>query len=320
MNSERRLVTIRTIQSLAPIPGADQIECAFIDGWRVVVKRGEFQPGDPCVFFEIDSFLPAEDHRFDFLAKTKRVWRGKEGYRLRTIKLRGQLSQGLALPTRLFPEGLPQVDKWEEDIPPALAGLVAGSFPHFLRRTDQERVQNVYSTIDKQAVYETTVKMDGTSLTVFNHQGEHGVCSRNLRLKLGEENANNLYVQQLPTFQNVPDGYAVQSEICGPGIQSNRAGLDKVCTFVFDVFHIPTQRYVSCHERIEMCHRLGWTHVPLLSIAPCPELCSLDETLAWAEHVRYGNGAPAEGVVYKLEDGSSSFKVISNKFLLHHGL
>jgi len=55
---ERKLVSIQTIESIFPIEGADQIVAARVMGWNVVVKKGEFRPGDPCVFFEIDSVLP----------------------------------------------------------------------------------------------------------------------------------------------------------------------------------------------------------------------------------------------------------------------
>ena len=56
--NKRKLVTIRTIDGLEPIEGADVIEVAVIGGWKLVVKRGEFKVGDQCVYFEIDSFLP----------------------------------------------------------------------------------------------------------------------------------------------------------------------------------------------------------------------------------------------------------------------
>lgn len=102
----RRLVTVRKINAINPIPNADAIEVATIDGWNVVIKKGEFAVGDYCMFFEIDSFLPANDGRFAFLAGkgTKTDENGVERIRLRTIKLRGQISQGLALPISAFYE------------------------------------------------------------------------------------------------------------------------------------------------------------------------------------------------------------------------
>lgn len=85
----RNLATIQIIKALTPIPGADKIEVATILGWQVVVKKGEFKVGDLCVYIEIDSIVP-ELKVFEFLRERK--------YRVRTIKLRGQVSQGLAMP------------------------------------------------------------------------------------------------------------------------------------------------------------------------------------------------------------------------------
>lgn len=100
----RKLVTIRKVNAVDPIENADAIEVATVDGWQVVIKKGEFIPGDYCVFFEIDSFLPANDERFAFLARngTKKDENGVDRIRLRSVKLRGQISQGLALPVKQF--------------------------------------------------------------------------------------------------------------------------------------------------------------------------------------------------------------------------
>lgn len=97
--NKRKLVTVRRIDALDPIPDADAIEVATVEGWKLVVKRGEFEAGDLCVYFEIDSFLPDGNSAWQFLVdKSSRVMNGVKGHKLRTIKLRGQISQGLALP------------------------------------------------------------------------------------------------------------------------------------------------------------------------------------------------------------------------------
>ncbi len=184
----RKLVTIRQINALNPIPGADAIEAAKVEGWTVVVKKGEYQVGDFCMYFEIDSFLPESDPRYAFLMKSStRKFEGVRGHKLRTIKLRGQLSQGLTLPIEQFPElnisdhkeqriALRECDfaetlgikKFELPIPASLNGEVKGSFPNFIRKTDQERCQNLVDEIfaeNKEATYEVTTKLDGTSIT-----------------------------------------------------------------------------------------------------------------------------------------------------------
>ena len=103
--NKRKLVTVRTIDALDPIEGKDLIEVATIEGWKVVVKKGEFKVGDPCVYFEIDSFLPDGNPAWQFLVdKSSRTFEGQKGHKLRTIKMGGVTSQGLALPLRALPE------------------------------------------------------------------------------------------------------------------------------------------------------------------------------------------------------------------------
>ena len=146
----RKLATIRVAKELNPIVGADAIEAVRVDGWTCVSKKGEFQVGDKGIYFEIDSFLNGEDQRFQFLSKQFINFEGKTGARLRTIRLRGQLSQGLFLPLEKFPElqGLAVgadlteilgVTKWEPPMPAQLAGEVVGIVAHFIRTTDQNR-------------------------------------------------------------------------------------------------------------------------------------------------------------------------------------
>ena len=218
--NKRKLVTIRTVSKLVDIEGADNIVAAIIDGWQVVVKKNEFKQNDKCVFFEIDSFLPKEP-RYEFLGKTQ-LYNNIEGYRLKTIKLRKTLSQGLALPLTLFPELTESVFNLPEDLSQMLnvvkydneqavkkPGLKAGNaeakFPDFIPKTDQERIQNLTSKFitSKDEIYEETLKMDGSSMTCYkihkelrwlqkltnmlrltNYKPYHfGVCSRNLELK-----------------------------------------------------------------------------------------------------------------------------------------
>ena len=88
---ERNLATIQLISALDPITGADKIEKATILGWECVVKKGDFAVGDKCIFIEIDSVLPAIPY-WDFMAPRR--------YRVKTIRLRKQVSQGLAVPLK----------------------------------------------------------------------------------------------------------------------------------------------------------------------------------------------------------------------------
>ena len=180
VNDGRKLVTVREISAIDDIPGADLIKVAQVEGWKVVVKAGEFQPGDKCVFFEVDSYLPMDDERYKFLEKNATNWQGIPGARLKTIRLRKQLSQGLALPVRDFPEVHPFLEseelrdinftgalgimKWEQVINAQLAGQAKGSFPSFLRKSDQERCQNMGAQIFGYEDTHATEPLDVTGI------------------------------------------------------------------------------------------------------------------------------------------------------------
>jgi RNA ligase (TIGR02306 family) len=151
----RKLATIRKIDALRPIPDADAIECAVVGGWTAVVKKGEFQAGDVAIYCEIDSWIPHTLAPFLSKGKEPRVFDGIAGERLRTMKLRGQLSQGLLLnldavipQTNSFVEGddvseLLGIVKYEAPIPAQLAGEVNGMFPGCIQNTYQYRIQNL---------------------------------------------------------------------------------------------------------------------------------------------------------------------------------
>lgn len=180
----RKLATIREVSGVAPIEGADSIEIVFVLGWQVVVRKGEFQVGDLVVFYEIDSFLPATDSRYESFKERFSMWDGKEGMRLKTIKLRKTLSQGLVLPVDKFQEiknpeegmdvtDILKIEKWEIIEKSFSGSRVQGSgkmFPSFIQKTDQERIQNYGAMVEKylEEEFEVSIKKDGSSMTVFS--------------------------------------------------------------------------------------------------------------------------------------------------------
>ena len=186
----RKLVTVREISVIDDIPGADLIKVAQVEGWKVVVKAGEFKPGDKCVFFEVDSYLPMDDERYKFLEKNATNWQGIPGARLKTIRLRKQLSQGLALPVKDFPEVHPFLEsdelrdinftgalgimKWEKVMNAQLAGQAKGSFPSFLRKSDQERCQNMGAQIFGYEETFTPLQHEGIPAEAINSMAEKG--------------------------------------------------------------------------------------------------------------------------------------------------
>jgi RNA ligase (TIGR02306 family) len=366
----RKLVTVRQVSAVNPIEGADSIERITIEGWNVVSQKGNYQQGDFAVYFEIDSFLPDGDERWqDLVDKAGREYEGKRGHRLRTIKLRGQVSQGFSIPLRKFPEiarhiistipdfgtcadlndvvakagehltaireqdfaELLGVVKWEPPIPPQLVGQVKGMFPSFIRKTDQERVQNMPNVVnDNEAEYEVTMKLDGSSLTIYHFNGEVGVCSRNLELKVNEDNKDNTLIKTATTtgvlnmLQNLGRNIAIQGELMGPGIQGNRENLKDFEFHVFDIFDIDRQEYMAPEARWQLFEIIthnfqmgkNFKHVPILEQEfKIPAGTTIEDLLAKAEGPSITHPI-REGLVYKRMDGLFSFKTISNKFLL----
>lgn len=347
----RQLVTIRHVTDIIPILDADAIELAQIDGWQCVTKKGEFKKGDLAVYFEIDSFLPIEDPRFGFLmARGTTRFENAIGHKLKTIKLRGQLSQGLILPIDQFPElklaqlledadyaQILKVKKWEAAIPACLAGQVKGTFPSFIPKTDEERIQNMRDPIEafKGLTFEVSLKLNGSSMTVYHYDQEEelfGVCSRNLNIKLDNEGNTLIEVAKRYDLQAKLAAYnrnlGIQGELIGEGIQQNFERIKGHDFYVFRIWDIDAKRFVTPAERKQICADLGLKHTVVYE-----EALTLDRFTSVAEILLFAEGqsmnAPIrEGLVFKSNEKHAgrwgegdyvSFKVISNKYLLKGG-
>jgi RNA ligase (TIGR02306 family) len=333
----RKLASIRTIDSIDPIEGADAIEVATVGGWKIVVKKGEFAVGDLAVYLEIDSWVPTELAPFLSKGKEPREFEGIKGERLRTIKLRGQLSQGLLLPlgigvfdvNAVLEEGtdvteLLNIVKWEKPMNAQLAGMARGNFPSLIPKTDQERVQNLVGEIRAAcaagSLFEITEKLEGSSMTVYLIDGEFGVCSRNLDLKETEGNAFWATARELDIeskMREVGDNFAIQGELIGPGIQNNIYKLSKTEFHVYDVYSIVEGNYLVPTERRGLIEMMGLTHVPVITIDKDLGVGSVADILTWAEDKsRLNPKQEREGIVFKQTKGGMTFKAISNKYLL----
>lgn len=357
-NIERKLASVRKVTEIRPIPDADAIECAIVGGgWPVVVKKGEFQAGDLAIYFEIDSWIPHELAPFLSKGKEPREYNGLKGERLKTVRLRGQVSQGLLLRfSDISPSfyvvslaepyggrGSLRVDecvweegedftlefgiqKWEAPVPACLAGQVLGNFPSYITKTDQPRVQSLYDKLGeyKNVVYEVTEKLEGTSCTMYLNNGEFGVCSRNLDLK---EDNNNTYwsvARKVNLEEKLKtagfDNVAVQGEVVGPKIQQNIYKLNDFKFFVFDVYLTDMGRYMTPLERKNFCDQFGLGHVPVLGSFSIKDM-GVEEILGMADGFsQLNNKTLREGIVFKSECGAFSFKSISNQYLLKSGL
>jgi len=340
----RKLASIRKINEIRPIKDADAIECAVVSGWSVVVKKGEYKVGDLAVYCEIDSWIPIELAPFLVKGKEPREFEGVKGERLRTIKLRGQISQGLLLPleptcanivSQLF-EGLDvseplNIKKWEKTIPAQLAGLCKGNFPTQIPKTDQERAQNlvkeINGAIESHLMFEVTEKLEGSSMTCYLIRGEFGVCSRNMDLMETEGNAfwQTVRKEGVEEKMRAIDEYwdfAIQGELIGPGIQGNIYNLKETMFYVFDVYNIQTGAYMDPGIRKVLIDKMGLKHVPVLAsraqLYDTLGIKNVEDVLKFAEgkSVMGMIGCEREGVVFKQVNGDMSFKAISNKYLL----
>lgn len=344
----RKMATVRRINDILPIQNADSIECAVLGGWKVVIQKGEFKAGDLAVYCEIDSWIPTAFAPFLSKGKEPSEFEGIKGERLRTVKLRGQLSQGLLLSLDVLGgdkikelesqngslEGvdvseLLNIQKWEKVAQePQVTKLDAQPFPSFIRKTDQERIQNLgrqlSQWIETASEFEITEKLEGTSITIYRKDGHFGVCSRNLDIGRTEQAdavtmywrvANETRIEdQLASLGY--DNIAIQGELIGPGIQKNIYKLKEKEIRVFDVFDITRQAYLLPEERLKLVESLNLKHVPSLGTYTMGGDTTMESILALAEGKSLLNkGTEREGLVFK--SGPESFKAISNKYLLN---
>lgn len=342
----RKLATVRTISELVPIPGADRIEIAKMKGmfWQCVVGKGVFKPGDKVIYFEIDSLLPITEY-FSYLDGKCGVREvdGVPGYRIKTIEIRGVMSQGMVVPYHDFLDttrgGEIVVEEDGTDVSEEIGvrkyetersdGI--GIFPGWARTTDAERLQNLpeYFELYSEDDWEATLKMDGTSCSfMYDPEGDFKVCGRECEIADG----NNHYwaiareLKMKERMEIFHRGVQIAGEICGPGIQKNRANLNKWTFFLFNIFDASVGRYLNSYERFNFLHNLNgmgdkWPeilHVPVLGSGKLlKEYPSFEALLEWVESQPGYNGTRPEGVVFKNKrDPNISFKLISNKYLL----
>lgn len=359
----RKLASIREVTYIKPIPDADAIECAIVGGgWPVVVKKGEFQVGDLAVYCEIDSWIPHALAPFLSKGKEPREYNGVKGERLKTVKLRGQISQGLLIKPTDIPlnvyasvneeTGEPyrfdeleweigddvtadlNIKKWEAPLPACLAGTARGNFPSFIPKTDQERCQNVVSDIfekHKDESFEVTIKLDGSSCTIYVKDGEVGVCSRNLDLKETEGNSfwkaardQNIVEALLAYNEGTGHNVAIQGELIGEGIQGNQEKIQGQRLYLFDIFDIDTGTYMKPGQRLAFLEDIlialgaNLEHTPIWDLRTyvAGRFDNVGALLNYATGPSLNPEVKREGLVFKSYDSQFSFKAISNEWLL----
>ncbi len=344
----RKLGSIQKIKKIEKIKGADNIELVTILGWEVIIKKDEFKVGDLCVYIEIDSMLP-EKPEFEFLRPKK--------FQIKTFKLGkfGVVSQGIAFPISILPKKQYKIDEDVTDIigikkydpekakelklkkkkNPIIKFLYRfklfrhimskfkskESFPSFIPKTDETRLQSIPRVLHSDDMYYVTEKLDGQSGTISKNKGKHYVCSRNLWLK---KNNDSSYWKMYKKY-NLKDklnrlnrNIAIQGEIIGPKIQKNKYNLKELDFYVFLIYNIDTRQYLNLTEMISLCKKLGLKMVPIIN-----DNFKLKSTVKEMVEMSKGSSklynTKREGLVFRSTTyGHKSFKAINPDFLLKH--
>lgn len=352
-DSTRTLASIQVIEAVEKHNNADALELASILGWQIITRTGEVKPGIKVIYCEIDSMLPVNASWLPPAIKDRIQKEKTKGfYRIKTIKLRGELSQGLIVP---IVETLPGNYDWNEleigqDVtkilkvkkyePPALSGKYAmyatagvgnvSNFPtYLLDKTDEPRVQSspkLFTQLQGNPYY-MTVKLDGTSATylIDPTTNELMVCSRNM-IRKKPDNVKICpywYVADKYNIENklreVPY-IALQGEICGPHIQHNLLGLKDLEFFIFNVVDIRDRLKLEFDDMINICKDvLSLEHVPLEETGDEFNYENIKTLLGKATGTYKGTKNMREGVVVRSKTQSISFKAINNEYLLKYG-
>jgi RNA ligase (TIGR02306 family) len=337
---ERKLASVQRVLDILPIENADAIELVRINGWQCVVKKEEFQVGDAGIFLEIDS-IPPDTEIFRFLwtprGEDPQPNTRPEKFRIRTMRLRGALSQGLLLPLTAFDLGpVAEGDNVTEQLgvakyePPAPTGMGdwRAPFPGYIPKTDEMRVQSAPGVLDEMygLPYVITVKYDGTSATycMDRRDGAFHACGRNQSVKEGA----NLYWEIARKYnleaalRQAPD-FVIQGEIFGPGIQKNPLGRKEKDFAAFNVYDTNTARFLNHDEARAFLTAHGIPPVAILEEGVAFAYTQ-EALLALAEGKYEGTDNEREGIVIRPRHettsptlgGRLSFKAISNRFLL----
>ena len=342
----RKLASIQRIYKIEQIEGADRIELASVLGWQCVVNKGQFHPMDLAVYFEIDSFLPIRPE-FEFMRASsyRKTDIMGEGFRLKTMRFRGQVSQGLLLPIDQFPEipsgmdlGMDVTDilgvrKWEIEEKVTTGGTVIGTLPIDVPHTDETRVQAEPDLIGDFAglEYYITTKMDGSSHSVSLDEDGFHVTGHNYEYKDDGKSAFYELVKRDNIEEKLRKYYednglktiTVQGELCAPGIQQNRLKLIKPEWYVFTI-RIDGKR-VGLKKMQDVCGAMDLQMVPVEEVGTdLPSKYPTVEALLERADGEYPKGGKKEGIVIRPTEpifnerisASLSMKVVSNKYLL----
>ena len=239
----RNLASIKVISDIIPIEGKDRIVLAVVDGWNVIVQKDQFSIGDKCVYIEIDSVLP-EKPEFEFLRKG--------GFRIKTMKMAGVISQGICFPLSILPEkprgeytvdedltniiGITQYEKTQDKeqavsvptkrrFPKFLMRFnwfrklispkrKAHFFPSFISKTDETRIQNIPAILRDKREWIVTEKIDGQSGTfcLVRHKSRVPFIKDKFEYIVCSRNLR-LFAKDSSSYWRVSDRYQIENAL-----------------------------------------------------------------------------------------------------------
>lgn len=400
---ERELAYVVLVDGIEELPGYDRVESAIIGGWRCIVPKGQFKVGDPGIYFEIDSKVPADNPAFAFMEKRH--------YKVKTLRMCKSLSQGLLMHAEDFGwtigededeniyicddkgkrhyagddlEGsmfltkelgityadaednqrkAPSVDKykkmaqrhpavfkkpfvrwlmkrqWGKDLLFIFFGKPKdkkNGWPTWVQKTDEERIQNMPWILKDAGRWVITEKIDGTSTTFTMRRGKRGkkefyVCSRNVCFDSIDKPCyyeTNVYWEMAKKYDiyNVLsdlldiypcDWVTIQGETYGAGVQKRDYSINYHEFRAFNLI-LSDRGRLSTLDMRDLLDEFGTPCVPVLGMVELKEFETVDDILAFAEGTSVLDNKPREGLVFRSEDGTKSFKVVSNNYLLKY--
>lgn len=329
----RQLATIQTIESVITHPNADSLQLAKVLGWTVVIRTEEFLPGQKVIYLEIDSLIPVTATWIP-LPLQQRIITEKitEHYRVKTMKIRREFSQGLciAIPADLshLEVGTDVTDilgitKYCNDAHEIYESN-GGNFPtHLISYTDEVRIQSRPKIIERISglPYYISVKIDGTSATyaIDPVTSEFIVCSRAQRRAYTDK---CVYHQAAIAYKIREillnySHFVVQGEVYGPKIQKNLLNAKKISFAVFTVKNLNTGNRLTQDEMVSWCNIVGLPTVQIIETGDAFQY-NVSQLFELAKGQYSGTKNMQEGIVIRSYDQTISFKVINNEFLLKH--
>lgn len=318
-----RLSTLEIISDLRPIPNADSIELAIIEGWECIVKKQEFTINEKCIYVPPDTLVDTRREHFSFLASKSK----NNLVRIKPTKIRGVWSEGLLLkinnlskeisdvilnetdPSNDFGELL-GITKYNKDIVltqiQGIPGQKKSTFPeHIISKTDEDSLKNNKKILEefKNTEIYISKKMDGSSMTLILKDSEFTVCSRSIVLDVGSVMYQYVIRENLESkIRNLNINVAIQGEFCGPKINGNKMCLKDYDFYVFNVKNLDTNLYYSLEDLKIICNLLNIKLVPILFEGLYDETFNMDFFKNMANNIKYNENNKecfGEGIVIR---------------------